>query len=326
MKLSFSHLAFLCVVFLSTGCKTTFRISVQIPAVIDLPKEVKRISIVDQFSTNKPTTSSILDGVVSGEQVNGDRIAAQQFSGGMSQSLMKGNYESVVGNPKVSIQLGNQQQMDSIFQHDQSQAIVVLTNFDTDAPVGGVVLSDALGQQGYRLTSHAMIGVYCQNGFQLDQIPISNWVDLPSSGSLNPLALLQDVVNKRKWYNDLGRVTGFSAGAMFYPNWVWVDRIYYNKGCRELREAKRLIRFGNWDLAEKKLSPVLSDPLLKRKAKARASFNLALIYEGEGRLDDAIQMAEKSALEYNCKYAPIYLRQLKARAATQNTIELQQGH
>jgi tetratricopeptide (TPR) repeat protein len=85
-----------------------------------------------------------------------------------------------------------------------------------------------------------------------------------------------------------------------------------------------MIYFGNWDIAEKKLLPLLDSP--KEKVQARASYNLALVYEAQGRLDDAIAMAEKSALDYNCKKAPIYLQKLKQRLNDVIQMEWQRQH
>jgi len=306
---------------------TSFRITVEKPAVIDLPNDVKKIVVIDNTDKGKAKVEAVIDGVLSGEQVNGDKMAADVFPDGMMQSLRNGNYIAErVSKPLPKDADGriNSTSLDSIFTDNSAQAIIVLTKFDSDAPIGGVVLGNVLGQAQSTITGRATISVYCQNNLTMENVLVTDRFVIPTSGSTNPLALLQDVVNKRKWYADLGRATGAMAGSYFYSPWVWTDRDFYNKGCKSLRRAKKMIYFGNWDIAEKKLLPLLDSP--KEKVQARASYNLALVYEAQGRLDDAIAMAEKSALDYNCKKAPIYLQKLKQRLNDVIQMEWQRQH
>jgi tetratricopeptide (TPR) repeat protein len=299
---------------LLSSCMTSFRITVEKPAVIDLPNDVKKLVVIDNTDKGKAKVEAVIDGVLSGEQVNGDKMAASVFPDGVMQSLRNGNYvaervdKQLIKNESGRI---NSSSLDSIFKENEAQAIIVLDKFDSDAPIGGVVLGNVLGQSQNTIIGRATISVYCQSNLTMENVLVTERFVIPTSGSTNPLALLQDVVNKRKWYADLGRATGAMAGSYFYSPWVWTDRDFYNKGSKSLRRAKKMIYHGNWDIAEKKLLPLLDSP--KEKVQARASYNLALVYEGQGRLDDAIAMAEKSALEFNCKKAPYYLQQLKYR-------------
>lgn len=310
-----------------SSCMTSFRITVEKPAVIDLPNDVKKIVVIDNTDKGKAKVEAVIDGVLSGEQVNGDKMAADVFPDGVMQSLRNGDFVAERVNkslPKDADGRINSTSLDSIFTDNGAQAIIVLTKFDSDAPIGGVVLGNVLGQSQSTITGRATISVYCQNNLTMENVLVTDRFVIPTSGSINPLALLQDVVNKRKWYADLGRATGVMAGSYFYSPWVWTNRDFYNKGCKSLRRAKKMIYFGNWDIAEKKLLPLLDSP--KEKVQARASYNLALVYEAQGRLDDAIAMAEKSALDYNCKKAPIYLQQLKQRLNDVIQMEWQRQH
>jgi hypothetical protein len=71
---------------------TSFRITVEKPAVIDLPNDVKKIVVIDNTDKGKAKVEAVIDGVLSGEQVNGDKMAADVFPDGMMQSLRNGNY------------------------------------------------------------------------------------------------------------------------------------------------------------------------------------------------------------------------------------------
>ncbi len=307
-----------------SSCMTSFRITVQKPAIIDLPNDVKKLVVINNTTNDKMTVVGVIDGVLSGEQVDGDKTAAEVFPDGVMESLRHGGFEVArVYTTLFKDTNGrfNPLSLDSIFNENNAQAVIILTNFDSDAPIGGVVLGNALGQSQSTLTGRATIDAYCQNNLSIENILVTQRFYIPTTGSMNPLALLQDVVNKRKWYGDLGRATGELAGTYFYAPWMWTNREFYNKGSKDLRRAKKMIRFGNWDIAEKKLTSLLESH--KEKVRARASFNLALVYEGQGRLDDAIAMAERSALEFNCKKAPSYLQKLKYRLKDVERIEWQ---
>lgn len=317
---------FICIVLagVTTSCMSSFRITVQKPTLIDLPKEVKKLVIIDNTSKSKSVFIAAIDGVLSGEQINGDRFAADVFPDGVMHSLRQGKFETERMTrqlPKDEYGRINSFSLDSIFTENNAQAVIVLNDFDSDAPIGGVVLGNALGQTQISITGRAIFSVYCQNKLSIENLLVTESFNIPTSGSLNPIALLQDVANKRKWYGDLGRATGAIAGSYFYSPWVWVDRTYYNKGNKDLRRAKNMIRFGNWDISEKKLTPLLDSP--KERVRARASFNLALVYEGQGRLEDAVAMAERSALEFNNKKAPLYLQTLKQRLNGVRQVEWQ---
>lgn len=310
------------VIYILSSCMTSFRISVQKPAIINLPSEVKKIILIDD-TPNKTTVETTIEGVLSGEQLNGDKVAIEMFSNGLAMSLKNGNYISEKVNKSLEKNNGkiNAVALNALFSEHNAQAVIILNNFDSDAPIGGVIVGNVLGNTQTTLIGKATISVYCQDKSNIENILVTERFILPTSGSINPLAMLQDVVNRQKWYAELGRITGIQAGSLFYAPWVWVNREFYNKGSKDLRQAKKMIHFGNWDIAEKKLTPLLRSS--KNKVRARGSYNLALVYEGQGRLGDAISMAEKSALEFNCKKASNYLQLLQYRQRDMQLIEQQ---
>lgn len=320
-------LPFLLITLVLVGCRTSFRITVQKPAVINLPTGVKKIIVVNN-TIQKQDFKNVADGILTGEQINGDKRAADVFPDGLMRSLTNGGYTSMRVNAITLKKNSNIDYavLDSLFSANDAQAVIVLDKFDSDSPIGGTVLNDAIGSTQSRLIGRATMSVYCQkNRLSMENVLVTSYFNIPTSGSLNPLALIQDVVNKKKWYGSLGRATGGQAGTYFYSPWVWVNRQFYNKGSLGLRRAKKMIYHGNWDIAEKKLNYVL-EGARNNKVRGRASYNLALVYEGQGRLEDAIKMAEKSALMYNCKSAPSYLQVLKRRRNDVQIMQWQQQH
>ncbi len=75
-------------------------------------------------------------------------------------------------------------------------------------------------------------------------------------------------------------------------------------------------------MAEKILLQEINSP--SNKVVGRAKYNLALVYEGQGRIEEAILMAERAALENGTRLAYNYINVLKRRLNEQPRIVLLQ--
>jgi len=306
-----------------TGCKTSFRITVMTPAPILLDDNTTKLLIVNNV-TEDNSPDALLKQVLQGQQYNGNVIAAEQSVTGMIRSLDDSRYlKGVMTSP---IKLRDEKQInwtrvDSICAASGTHGIIEIETFDSQAPVGGTILANATGQTNSPLRGWAYINIYIANSHQhVDRLDIHEVYNIPISGNTNPLNLLSDALRKREFYGHLGNSIGYRIGSLFYSNWVWVNREYYNKGSRTLKMSKQLIRSGNWDLAERQLEPGINSP--KNKVAGRSKYNMALVYEAQGRLNEAIAMAERAALENGTKLAYNYINVLKRRTNQQSAIVL----
>ncbi len=309
--------------FVLTGCKTSFRISVTTPAPILLDDSTTKLLIVNNVTENN-SPDALLKQVLQGQQYNGNVIAAEQSVTGIIRSLDDSRYlKGVIASP---IQLRDNKQInwirvDSICQAQGTHGIIEIETFESQAPVGGTIVANATGQRNSPLRGWAYINIYIANSHQhVDRLDIHEVYNIPISGNTNPLNLLSDALRKREYYGHLGNSIGYRIGSLFYSKWVWVNREFYNKGSRTLKMAKPLIRNGNWDLAERQLEPGIDSP--KNKVAGRSKYNMALVYEGQGRLKEAIAMAERAALENGTKLAYNYINVLKRRVNQQSAIVL----
>jgi hypothetical protein len=322
---SFAQLIFIAalVVFI-TSCKTSFRISVRRPPAVQLDESVQTFLILNNV-TEQNSPDKLLQQVLQGQQYNGNVVAAERSVQGIMRSLEDSRwYKGVSLSP---VQLRNHDlsinwaKVDSVAAAMGADGIIEIESFDSQAPVGGTVLANATGQTRVPLRGSAYVNVYiAQSHLHLDRLDFHEVYNIPISGTINPLNMINDVIRKREYYHHLGQNIGYRIGGLFYSNWVWVNRTYYNKGSRELRMAKRLIHFGNWDLAEKQLANAVNSH--KNKVAGRAKYNTALALEGQGRLDDALAMAERAAFENGTKLAYNYINILKRRMNEQPQIYL----
>ena len=297
-----------------TSCKTSFRISVQTPPKVKLPFEVTRLGAVNNV-TKENSPEKVIVEIMASQSINGNVVAAENAPAGLFRGLEKSGYLSAETIPPTPLTLGgapNWPFIDSLCAARQLHGIIETSSVTTISPVGGTVLASATGQNSSRLQGTMFTNVYIANTHEsIEQLQINRYYNIPLSGGTSIVSILNDVQRKQQYYKALGYELGYGTGMLFYANWVWVDRKYYTKGSKSLKRARTMIKAGNWDIAEKQLLQDVDHH--KEKIRGRILFNLALIKEGQGNLDEAIQYAEKAALECGDKLANPYLVQLRRR-------------
>ena len=81
--------------FVVTSCKTSFRISVQEPAVVDIPTETKAFAIVNNV-TRANSPEQAVGTVISGGSINGNVVAGERAVDGILRALDNSNNLSAV--------------------------------------------------------------------------------------------------------------------------------------------------------------------------------------------------------------------------------------
>jgi hypothetical protein len=122
----------------------------------------------------------------------------------------------------------------------------------------------------------------------------------------------------KKTANALGR----DYATQILPYWVRVNRDYYVKGNANFEKATRMARSGNWDKAGEVWNNETTNP--KHKIAGRACYNMAIINEINGDLDNAIKWAQKAYEDYNDKLALHYIGILNDRKSENQRLESQQ--
>ena len=297
-----------------SSCKTSFRISVQTPAIVKLPPEVRRLGVVNNITRDNSPEKVVVE-IIESQSINGNVAAAENAPEGIFRGLDNSRFLSgmTVEPFELSGSTGvNWIYIDSLCDTLQLDGLIEMAEIKTISPIGGSVLASALGQSSTRLEGHLYTNVYFPNSHTtMERLHIRRYYNIPLSGGATIVDILNDVQRKQHYYRSLGYELGYGTGSLFVNKWVWVSRDYYTKGCETLKRARPMIKEGNWDIAEKQL---LQDADFgKEKIRGRVLFNLALVKEGQGDLDAAIQYAERSALECGNKLANEYLVKLRKR-------------
>ncbi len=300
---------------LLASCKTSFRISVKQPAAVQVPSKYKNFGVVNNVNnTNSP--DKIIENILNGAQLNGNVIASERAMDGVVNALGNSRDMSarIVESEEVHGENGalNWDVLDSLANEQELDGFIELVEFRSQAPIGGSVAANATGQTSQKLSGTLIMNVHLQDTtLRFDRLSVNGWYRVPLSGSTGILDILNDAARKREYYRKLGFTLGNQAGRLIYPNWVWVGRKYYTKGSRVLKQAKPMIAKGNWDIAEEQLMYDIDNP--KRKIRGRVLYNLALVNEGQGDIDKAMEYAKRAALECGDKLSNEYLVQLRKR-------------
>ncbi|XOV67349.1 MAG: DUF6340 family protein [Fluviicola sp.] len=313
-------------ILMISSCKNSYRITVKEPAIIPLPSETKVIGVINNVtdinSPQKPVAA-----ILNSAELNGNVAAAERAVDGVLRALtnsrdMRGESFEIDSSHFDSNGNLDWDILDSIANERGIDGFVELNEIRTVSPVGGAIVANATGQNRYRLTGTVFMNVHVvATGENFERFSATRTYNIPTSGSTNIIDLMNDLQRRREFYRALGFQLGFEVGSMIYPNWVWVGRKYFTRGTPAIRNARHMLREGNWDLAEKTL--LQDEEYHKRNKRARVLFNLALANEGQGELDNAILFAERAAMEGGSKIASEYLRTLRNRKRQLEVIESQ---
>jgi hypothetical protein len=143
------------------------------------------------------------------------------------------------------------------------------------------------------------------------------------AGGPNPLITVDAILQRKETIKQVANNCGHAYAVRILPEFVRVYRDYFIRGgSGSFKIAKRKARSGNWDgAAELWMKETTSS---KRKSAGRASYNMAIINEINGNLDEAMKWAQKSYEDYGIRPSLRYINMLKARRAEQHLLEKQQ--
>jgi len=308
-------LSFIILTLTVVSCKHHYRISVDEPAKIKLPKEAKLIGVINNV-TNDNSPDKIVGQILGTEQINGNVAASERAVDGALNSLS--NSKDMSGQVFDHAEMRNDDGslnwnlIDSIGRLEGIHAFVELNELRSVAPVGGTVVAVATGKSSTKLEGTLFVNIHVvETGQNFERFSVDRYYNIPVSTSGNPIDILGDIQRKREYYRKLGFNLGYEAAEYIYAHRIWVNRLYYTKGSKSLKAAKDMMKFGNWDIAEKQLLQDESNGSLKKRG--RVLYNLALVKEGQGDVDKAIEYAERAALECYNKDANSYLVKLRER-------------
>lgn len=333
-----------------TACKTNLvYINVTNPAPVTVSKNTRNVGIINRAipSDENKTLNTIH------QNVNGQTLAMIKES---TAECMRGLNDALVQNKRFDIvktipfpdlrtpvtgsfpsQL-SWSEVEKICDDNGVDILFVLEVFDADLKVVPIVAkpNPAAGNNPLEVLntvtqSQVNINTTVKTGWRIYD-PKNKYIidEFPSAENLSVTANAVTIVNTVEAL--LGRKEAIKQsanrqGALYanrlIPFWIRVHRDYYVKGSDNLRIATRKARTGNWDGAGELWLKETNNS--RRKVAGRACYNMAILGEINGNLDEAIIWAQKSYENYNNKLAWRYVNVLRDRKRTAQRLENQIG-
>ena len=317
-----------------TSCSSTKEMQVLVtrPAVFELPKDTKRIVLVNRSKGNALT---ILEGVLTGEIPGTDKVQSEQCMSGLQHTLnLNKNIEFTRHTVRLSSDRGSStgfgnpldwNTVNTLSKQYDADLLLVLEYFDTDYFVRDLVGSNATSNVYVRGTASA------KAGFRLyDPIKSSILYEKTFSSSKNytefaltRLLALAKLTKGTEAVNDVSFTIGQNFAKRLIKYDVWEDRtMIKGKSGSESAKAERFVLTNNWEKGVENWLNAYKNTSSETE-KGNIAYNLALGYEVLGDLQAAKKWITTSFVEHQNKKAESYSRTISNRIETEGILENQ---
>lgn len=214
-----------------------------------------------------------------------------------------------------------------ICKREGIDALIVLEVFDTRIQVQPPALPPASATPGALingvLNAQVPITTEVKTGWHVydpsqsilkDEYVLRDAFTFTAGALATPQAIAAVMGRKDKIYQTADQ-QGRAYVSRLIPYWQKVTRDYYVKGTASFKTAMRKARTGNWNEAGELWKRETTHP--KRKIAGRACYNMAILSEINGNLEEGIRWAAKAYEDYNNRLALDYVRILRNRLANE---------
>lgn len=323
------------VLFFSSCSKNNLTMSVIEPAPVHVSGNVKSLGILNrsQPSTSENKTLDDIEKVLTAEGRNLDKHGAESTITGLKDELEYGDRFPVVKildpagfkNPGMGVlpsaipwdklqAVCDENGIDAIFSlafyDTQSKVDVKVSPTEIQSPIGGTI--PAIEQK-------ATVNTLIKTGWRIYDVKNRVIIDeyfmnrshVAHGSGLTPIQAVQAIIGRKEAVVDISNKIGHDYGFRVFPYKIRVTREYFVKGTNNFKIAKRRAQTGDWDGAAELWEKETNNS--KMKVAGRAHYNMAIINEINGNLDEAIEWASKAYTDYKNKDALSYLKVLKNR-------------
>lgn len=328
------------------SCSSTNRMSLSVlnPAPVTVPAHVKNVTVINRSLPLKENrVFDAADKIFSFEGAELDKEGSAAGMNGLVTELSR-NEKFTSVNVLNQTQFGNKvpsmfptpltwDEVEKLCAENNSDALFSLEMFDTDSKISyaaqPVKVNTPLGkvpaiEQEASMFTTVKTGwrIYdLRSKYILDEFAVARHLNFRARG-INPVIAANALIGRKEAVKEVGTKTGEGYAMRVLPFWLRVSRDYYVRGSGKFSIATRKARTGNWDEAGKLWLEETNHG--KRKVAGRACYNMAIISEINGNLDEAIKWAQKSYEDYNCKLGLFYVRVLERRKIDNSILNEQQ--
>jgi len=333
-------------IFCSCSKTNLVYMSVMEPAPVTIPPYIKKVGIINRsLASDETKTVNVIDQVLSAEGPELDKAGAQESIIGLKDELLKNDRFTDVrlfddldlrttGAGQFPVAL-SWDIVKKICQANNVDAIFGLELFDTDSKINyttvPVTLKTPFGSVP-ALEHHATMITTVKTGWRIydpannnivDEFAISKNLTFTGQG-INPVVAAAALIGRKDAVKQTANAVGHEYAAGLLPYWIRVTRDYYVKGNEAFERAKRKAQTRNWDEAGEIWAVETKNP--KSELAGRACYNMAIINEINGNLDEAIRWAQKAYEDHNNPLALKYVNILRNRKVKNENVKRQQEY
>jgi hypothetical protein len=319
---------------LMVSCKMNeLYMNVTEPAPVTIPAYIKTVGVINRsVPTEETKVFNEIERVFTLESVDLDRDGALEAIRGLSEELMNNNRfsdikslkdidfrtSSVTGFPApLTWDIVSQ-----ICHENGTDALFSLEKYDTDTRVNYFAnkteIATPLGKVP-GIEHHVEMVTNVKTGWRIYDPAGRNILDeffaaesIVSSGQgINPLAAVKALTGRKEAVKEVSNKNGHEYAFRLLPFRIRVTREYFVKGTNNFKIAKRRAQVGQWDEAAELWKVETTNR--KMKIAGRAAYNMAIINEINGNLEEALIWARKSWTDYSIKPGRDYVRILENR-------------
>ena len=326
----------LAAVLFTIGCSSTNTVtmSVQEPAVVPLPSTMRSVGVINRsHPEGEAGVLETLDRVFSVKGPELDERGAEAGLTGLVEELKRNERFSTVERIETE-KLGNRaygvfpaplawDKIEEICEEHELEGIFSLEFYDTDTKIDystrRVTIEGPLGVEIPALEHEAIVSTTIKTGWRIydhnsrhitDEYVSTETVTTAGRG-INPAEAVKALSGRTEAVQSISGDIGRNYARSILPYWTRVRRDYYVRGNDNFKMAKRRAQTGNWDGAAELWLIETGNP--RAKITGRAHYNMAIINEINGDLDEAIEWARTAYEDYGDKRALRYTRILRNR-------------
>lgn len=325
----------LLIIVLLASCKTQqLYLNVVEPAPVTLPKGIIKVGVINRsMPTDQTKILDVLDKALSLEGVNLDKDGAEQAINGLSDELQNNNRFTEIKNLKEidfrTPKLGifpvplSWDIVAKICKETGTDALFALEYYDTDTRLNysmrDVNIKTPLGVTIPGKEHLAEMETIVKTGWRIydparqiinDEFNHVESIVFTGRG-INPLVAAAALTGRKEAIKQVSNKAGHDYAWRLLPFELRVMRDYFVKGTNNFKIARRKAQLGKWDEAGQLWEKEINNP--KMKIAGRACYNMGIINEINGDVDEALQWAQKAYEDYNIKLAREYSRILENR-------------
>ena len=309
------HLFILIIIFFLSSCSTSsVLVSIQQPADISLPQEIKSVVVANRsVPTKKNLAGNIIEGIVTGEGIGTDKMGSKYCVEGLVSILdnsdrfetknigdleLKGTGTSSFPPP---LKWKKVRKLCNTYNAD---ALIVLETFDSDSRIlFGKPVRRTVKRKGKKIVEmrhKAILEMKIVSGWRIYDNSKQNIIDENKFTELKEFSAWgssnKDAESKLPYrgsaLKESGDFAGFQYGKRISPIWIQARRVFYSGKEEDFKRASKEVKLDNWESAINIWKNMVN--LNDKKIASKASYNMALAAEINGSLDVAIDWAKKA--------------------------------